>query len=152
MFYLVKLKVTFRNTIFWCWIWPLIHTNYFYNLELIEIKAYSAPTCISINFNVNNLQIWTNLLKRKRKSLFHWKNPCLPNQCCFQRFELMETKMTLIANVFNFFRLFVCKVLWEKGKIFQWIIWVFLFIETILMTLIFLMLMSDVSWNNTWCR
>ena len=42
------MKVAFKNTIFWCWIWALIHTNYFYNLELVEFKACSAPTCISI--------------------------------------------------------------------------------------------------------
>ena len=42
------MKVAFKNTIFWCWIWALIHANHFYNLELIEFKAYIAPTCISI--------------------------------------------------------------------------------------------------------
>ena len=42
------MKVAFKNTIFWCWIWALIHANHFYNLELIEFKAYSTPTCISI--------------------------------------------------------------------------------------------------------
>ena len=42
------MKVVFKSTIFWCWIWALINENRFYNLELIEFKAYSGPTCISI--------------------------------------------------------------------------------------------------------
>ena len=127
MFYLVKLKVTFRNTIFWCWIWPLIHTNHFYNLELIEIKAYSAPICISITIqqfgaffskNVNNLQFWTKLLRRNRKSLFHWKNPCLPKSMLFPTFWTFGNKTCADWTFLDF----VCKVSWEKGKIFQWII------------------------------
>ena len=101
MFYLVKLKVNFRNTIFWCWIWPLIHTNHFYNLESIEIKACSAPTCISITIqqfraffskNVNNLQFWTKLLRRNRKSFFHWKSPCLPKSMLFPTFSTFGNK------------------------------------------------------------
>ena len=51
LLYLVKLKVAFKNTIFWCWIWALIHTNHFFNLELIEFKAYSAPKYLSIRFS-----------------------------------------------------------------------------------------------------
>ena len=51
VFYLVKLKVAFINTIFWCWIWASVHTSYFDNLELIEFKRYSAPTCISKSFS-----------------------------------------------------------------------------------------------------
>ena len=51
VFYLVKLKVAFINTIFWCWIWVSVDTSYFDNLELIEFKGYSAPTCISKSFS-----------------------------------------------------------------------------------------------------
>ena len=49
--FLLKWKVTFKNIIFWCWVWALIQTNHFYNLELIELKAYSPATCISIPFS-----------------------------------------------------------------------------------------------------
>ena len=43
-----QLKVAFKSTIFWCWIWALIDANHFYNLELIQFKSYSTPTFISI--------------------------------------------------------------------------------------------------------
>ena len=47
-FILQNLKITFKNSIFWCWIWAIIHPNHLYNLELIEFQAYSTPTRISM--------------------------------------------------------------------------------------------------------
>ena len=43
---------------------------------------------------------------------------------------------------------------WEKVKIPQWIIWVFLFMQTVLMSWISLNLMSNAwnKWNNFWCH
>ena len=50
MYYFLKLKVPFKNTVYRCWIWALIYTNDFYNLDLIEFKGYNEPTCILIPF------------------------------------------------------------------------------------------------------
>ena len=101
VFYLVKLKIPFRNTILWCWIWPLIHKNHIYNLEMIKFKACSAPTCISIPFS--NLQrfsqkisitcrSWTKPLRQNRKSLFQWKSPCSPKSMLFAKFLAFGNK------------------------------------------------------------
>ena len=49
MLYLVKLKVAFTNTIFWCWISGLIHANYFYDFQLIEIKTNIQSTNMYFN-------------------------------------------------------------------------------------------------------
>ena len=51
MIYLIKLKVDFKNTIFWCWIWALTDTNHFYQSELVEFKASSELACISMLFS-----------------------------------------------------------------------------------------------------
>ena len=44
------------------------------------------------------------------------------------------------------------KVFWGKGKLFQWIIWLFLFMHTISVTWIFLILMSNACRKNFWCH
>ena len=44
VFYLVKIE----GSLWKYHILMLIHANHFYNLELIEFKAYTAATCISI--------------------------------------------------------------------------------------------------------
>ena len=62
VFYLVILKVAFRNTISWCWIWALIHRNHFYTSELIEFKAYSAPASTLIPFS--NLRLFFKKFKQ----------------------------------------------------------------------------------------
>ena len=94
--------VAFKNTIFWCWIWALIHANHFYNLELIECKAYIAPRCISIP--LSNL-VWDfpkksityNLEQycwdKIENLIFPWKKTLLPpSQCCWQSFKLFGNK------------------------------------------------------------
>ena len=105
-----NLKVAFKNTIFWYWIWALIHANQFYNLELIEFEAYIAPTCISIALSIwdvflkkiNNLQSWTNLLRENRKSIFPWKSFSYPKSILLVKFEAFGNKnwpeLTLISG------------------------------------------------------
>ena len=93
LFFWVKLKVAFRNTIFWSWVWALIYTNHFCNMELIECKAYSASICISIPFSnvgrffqkISITKSWTELLRQNRRSIFQWKNPSPPKSMLFAK-------------------------------------------------------------------
>ena len=94
VFYLVKLKVTFRNTIFWCWIWGLIHTNHFYNFQLIELKTNIQCTNMHFNNiqdfgaffsnNIYNLQPWSKLVETKFENPVSSRNRFvfqIPNSC-----------------------------------------------------------------------
>ena len=83
VFYLVKVKVAFKNTIFWCWIWALIHTNQFYNLELTEFKfcdlgLFFQKASITYNLGQN--------CRDNRKSIFQQKNPSPPKSMLFAKF------------------------------------------------------------------
>lgn len=64
---LVKLKITFRNTIFWSWIWVLINTNPFYKLELIELMLFSK-NINSYNLGRNSWDKIENLKKIQQKT------------------------------------------------------------------------------------
>ena len=97
-----NLMVAFKNTIFWCWTWALIHANQFYNLELIEFEAYIAPTCILIplgNFGWFSLKksiiynLGQNCWDKIENLFFREKTPLPPNQCCLQSFRLLATKL-----------------------------------------------------------
>ena len=76
------MKVASKNTVFWCWIWALIYTNHFYNLNWLKLDhtmhqhAFQYHSGIWAVFlkNINNLQPWTKLLRQNRKSIFQWKN------------------------------------------------------------------------------
>ena len=101
------MKVAFKNTISWCWIWALIHANHFCNLELIEFKAYSTPTCISIPLSdlgwfFKKISVTYNLGQNswdKISNLFSSeKSPLPPNQCCCQSLRLLTTKLGQIQN------------------------------------------------------
>ena len=102
-----QLKVAFKSTIFWCWIWALIDANHFYNLELIQFKSYSTPTCISIPLSnlgwlFQKISITYNLGQNcwdKIENLCSSeKSPLPPNQCCWQRFRLLTTKLAHIQH------------------------------------------------------
>ena len=119
MFHLVKLKVAFTNTIYWCRIWLLIHANPFYNLELTEFKAYNIPKCISIPFNnlrrfFQKISITWNLEQKcwdKIEDLFFIeKNPLPPNQCCLQSFRVLAIKLDQIQHWYRGVRI------WELRK------------------------------------
>ena len=108
VFYLVKLKVAFKNTIFW--IWALIHTNHFYNFNLIGFKACSAPTCISIPFSnlrrfFQKISLSYNLGQNCRDKIenifFSEKAPLSPNQRCLQSSKLLATKHFQIQNSYR---------------------------------------------------
>ena len=105
MFYLVKIK----GSLWKYHILMLIHANQFYNLELIEFKAYTAPTCISIPLNnlgwfFEKISITYNLGQNcwdKIENLFfREKTRLLPNQCCSRCFRFLTTKLdsTLIQR------------------------------------------------------
>ena len=96
------MTVAFKNTICWYWIWTLIHANHFYNLELIEFKAYIAPTCISIP--LSNLgwffekesityNLGENCWDKIENLFFREKTPLHPNQCCLQSFRFWANKV-----------------------------------------------------------
>ena len=101
------MKVVFKNTISWCWIWALVHANHFYNLELIEFKAYSTPTCISIPLSnlgwfFKKISITYNLGQNcwdEIENLFSSEKTTLPpNQCCWQNLRLLITKLGQIQH------------------------------------------------------
>ena len=101
------MKVAFKNTVSWCWIWALFHTNHFYNLELIEFKGYKTPTCISIplsnlGYFFQKTSITYNLGKNywdKIENLFSTEKTLLPpNQCCWQSLRLLTTKFGQIQH------------------------------------------------------
>ena len=102
VFYLVKLNVARRSTISWCWIRTLIHINQFYNLELTEFRAKSAPTCISIPLSnlerfFKEIPIIYNLENNswdKTENLFLSEKTFVPlSKCCLQIFWVLETKL-----------------------------------------------------------
>ena len=86
VFYLVILKVAFKNTISWCWIWALIHRNHFYTSELIEFKAYSAPASTLIPFS--NLRLFF----KKFKQPAVLDKLSLPKSMLFGKFPAFENK------------------------------------------------------------
>ena len=105
--------MVFKYIIFWCWTWTLIHVNHFYNLELTEFKAHSTPTCILIPLSnlgwfFQKISITDNLGQTcwdKTENLFFSEKVPLPkNQCCWQSFRLLTTKLVQIQHWS-----------WEKG-------------------------------------
>ena len=127
------MKVAFKNTISWCWIWALIHANHFYNLELIEFKAYSTPTSISIPLSnlgwfFQKISITYNLGQNcwdKIENLFSSEKTPLPlNQCCWQTFRLSTTKLGHIQHWYWGVR----GRIWNlKSWVISWISWIFNF-------------------------
>ena len=85
-FVLWNLKKAFKNSIFWWWIWAIIHANHLYNLELVEFEAYSTPTCISIPLNnlwwfFQKISVTYNLGQNcwdKMENLFSVEKPLSP--------------------------------------------------------------------------
>ena len=99
--FLVKSKVAFKNTIFWCWIWALIYTNHFYNLDLVEFKLYSAPTYISILFSNLGLisqkvstayNLGQNCWDKIKKLFFCKKSPLSPKSMLFAKLQAFNNK------------------------------------------------------------
>ena len=127
------MKVAFQNTIFWCWIWALIHGNHFYNSELIEFKTYSTPACISIPLSnlrwfFQKISITCNLVQNcwdKIENLFFSeKAPLPPNQCCWQSFRLLTAKLDQIQHGYWGVR----GEIWNlKNWVISWIYWIFNF-------------------------
>ena len=106
-FYLVKLKIAFTNTTFWCWISALIHTNHFHNSELVEFKACIAEESISIP--LSNLEwyfqkisitynLGQNCSDKIENLFFSEKNSLAQNQCCLQSFKFLTTKLSQIQD------------------------------------------------------
>ena len=128
-----NLKIAFKNTIFWCWIWALIHANQFYNLELIEFEAYIAPTCILIplgNFGWLFLKksiiynLGQNCWDKIENLFFREKTPLPPNQCCSQSFRLLATKLGQSQHWYWG----VMGRIWNlKNWVISWIYWIFNF-------------------------
>ena len=96
------MKVAFKNTIFWCSIWALIHSNHLYNLDLIWFKAYSTPTCISIP--LSNLgcffqkisityDLGQNCWDKRENAFFSAKTALPPNQCCWKFLSFWQQSM-----------------------------------------------------------
>ena len=97
------MKIAFKNTIFWCWIWAIIQANHFYNLELIEFKAYITPTCISIALSslgwiFQKISITYNLGQNCWEKIEWKKNPVPQNQCCWQSFRLLTKELGQIQH------------------------------------------------------
>ena len=124
------MKIAFKNTTIWCWIWALIDRNHFYNLELVEFKAYSAPTCISIPFsNLGwffpkisiNCNLGQNLWDKIENLFFSGKTPLPANQCCSQSFRFLKTKLGQIQLWYRGLR----RKNWNlKSWDISWIYWI----------------------------
>ena len=80
----------------------MIHINHFYNLELIEFKAYNAPACISIPFSnlgwfiqkIITYNLGQNCWDKIENLFFSEKTPLPPpNQCCSQSFSLLAKNL-----------------------------------------------------------
>ena len=126
MFYLVKLKVAFINTIFWCWNWALIDKSYFDNWNWLNLKyavhqhAFQNHSAICSPFFQKKSRTYS-LMRQNRKFFFNEKTPVLPNQCCLQRFGLFETKFGQIQHWYWVLR-------WSlKNGVISWMYWIFKF-------------------------
>ena len=129
------MKGAFKCTIFWFWIWALIHANYFYDLEFIEFKAYGSPTCISIPLSnmgwfFQKISITYNLgqnWRGKIENLFSSeKNLLHPNQRCSQSFRLLTTKLGQIQHWYWSVRGEGGGGDWNlKNWVISWIYWIF---------------------------
>ena len=125
------MKAAFKSTIFWFRIWVLIHANYFYDLELIEFKAYGSPTCISIPLSnlgwfFQKILITYNLGQNWRGKIenlfFSEKNLLHPNQRCSQSFRLLTAKLGQIQHWYWSVR----GRIWNlKNWVISWIYWIF---------------------------
>ena len=70
------------------------------------------------------LQSGAKLLRQNRKSIFQWKNPSPPNQCCWQIFRLLTTKLGQIQHWYWGVR----GRIWNlKNWVISWIYWIFNF-------------------------
>ena len=131
MFSFVKLKAAFKNTIFSFRIWALIHKNHFYQVDLIEFKAYSAPTCISVSFSnlvrlFQTISITHNLVQhcsdKIENMFFSEKAPLPPNQCCSQNVRLLVKNLRQIQHLYRGVR----ETIWTLKKwVISWICWIF---------------------------
>ena len=77
--------------------------------------------------NINNIKSWTELLRQNRRSIFQWKNPSPPNQCCSQRLRLLATKLGQIQHWYSGVRGRICNL---KNWVIYWIYWIFNFVST----------------------
>ena len=93
-FCLVKLKLAFKNTIFWCWIRALIDTSHFVICHWLNVKhtvhqnifQYHSAIWDGFFKNIQNLQSWTKLLRQNGKSILQWRNPSSPKTMLFAKF------------------------------------------------------------------
>ena len=132
------MKIPFKNTAIWCWIWALIDRNHFYNLELVEFKAYSTPTAILIPFSnlgwfFPKISINYNLGKNrwdKIKTLFFSERTSLPsNQYCSQSCRLFRTKFFQIQDWYGWVRIRTWNL---KNWDISWIYWILnFFLKTV---------------------
>ena len=118
------MTVAFKNTIFWYWIWILIHANHFYNLELIEFKAYIAPTWISIP--LSNLgwffqkesityNLGQNCWDKIEKPFSREKTPLPLNQSSLQSFRQIkyQRKFSTQEKTFSSLHASTISLLWH---------------------------------------
>ena len=101
MFYLVKLKVAFKDTMFWSWIWALIHKQF-------GRRGFQK---ILTTYNLGQ-NCWGQI----ENLFFSEKSPLPQNQCCSQRllaakigqiqFEIQEKlefkKLIYFLNLLDF--------------------------------------------------
>ena len=128
------MKVTSKNTIFWCWIWALIHANQFIvtsNTSNLKHTVYQHAfpyhwairddffQKISITYNLGQ-NFWDKIA-----NLFFSEKTSLPqNQCCWKSFRPLTTKPGQIQH-------WIWRVRgrnWNlKNWVISWIYWIFNF-------------------------
>ena len=127
------MKVAFQNTIFWCWIWALIQANLFYYLELIEFKAYSTPTCISIP--LSNLG-W--FFQKISMTYNHGQNCFSVKKLLSPLKKLLSPQVNVVGKVIGFWQQNLARFnidiggvrgrIWNlKNSVISWIYWIFKF-------------------------
>ena len=128
---MVKFRVVFKNTIFWCWMWVMICSNHSYILEPLEFKVHSTPTCISISFSnigcyFQKMSITYNLgqnSKSKMENLFFCvKTPVPLTKWYLQRFRSFTATF---GQIQHWYRVVKGRLWILKGLATSWIYWVF---------------------------
>ena len=109
--------------------------------------SYPLNAAISLCFFENPYKSWKRTFKEETLSItwgLFW-------MFCFDSFFFDVFPNNLGDYLVVLWTFCLQYFLRKKRKIFQWIIWLYLFIEIILMIWIFFILIWNIYWNKFWC-
>ena len=113
----------------------------------LTVYGYPLNVAISLYLFENPCKSWKKILKEKTLSV-SWDLSWMFVLLAFSLICFSSQFRRLFGSFVDF--LFV-RYFEEKTKIFQWIMWLYLFFETILMIWTFISLISNTYWNKFWC-